>query len=275
MKRIVHTQVVTAVFLIAATAILAQGPARKNSGFGRQGSGAGCGQLGLVSVLPYEELSQDEIDALMLMREEEKLARDVYLALYDSWNLPIFSNIAGSEQRHFDGVGTLIEKYGLVDSAENELGVFAPGSSMQALYKELVAAGEASQEAALRVGATIEDMDIYDLRKLLGEVDNRDIQFVFQNLLNGSMNHLRAFTRLLRPEVYDAQYLSQEEVDEIISSVRERGRYGNGRGSCAHCRTEMGPGAGNCGRCSGGSNTKAGRSLLTAPLAGKIGGSSF
>ena len=124
-----------------------------------------------------------------------------------------------------------------------------PGSSMQNLYENLLAAGETSQEDALRVGATIEDLDIYDLRRLLEEVDNRDIKIVFQNLLNGSMNHLRAFTRLLQPEIYEAQYLSQAEVEEIISTERGRGRYGNGRGSCGMYRAgEMEPGTGNCRR---------------------------
>ena len=36
-----------------------------------------------------------EVEALQYMREEEKLARDVYLALYEEWQLPIFQTIAG------------------------------------------------------------------------------------------------------------------------------------------------------------------------------------
>lgn len=233
------------VILLSATAAAIAdtqrfGPGR--GGTGRSGPNARGGQLGIISALPHESLSQTEVDALMLMRQEEKLARDVYLALYERWNIPAFLNIAGSEQRHFDAVGTLIAKYDLNDPVQNEVGGFVTGSEFEAMYRDLVATGETSQEEALRVGATIEDLDIYDLRRLLEEVDNRDIQIVFQNLLNGSMNHLRAFTRLLQPEVYEAQYLSQEELEEIINAPRERGRYGRGRGTC---RSETDPGSGN------------------------------
>lgn len=35
--------------------------------------------------LPKEELNQTEIDGIMLMREEEKLAHDVYLTLHNKW----------------------------------------------------------------------------------------------------------------------------------------------------------------------------------------------
>jgi len=259
MKKAIQTLVAILFFTGSTVSLLAQGPdtqrsGPKRDGAGRYGTRTGDGQCGLVAALPFESLSQDEMEALMLMREEEKLARDVYLALDEIWDVPIFLNIATSEQRHFDTVGALIEKYELDDPAENETGVFADGSEMQVLYDEMVAAGSASLEEALRTGAAIEDLDIYDLRRLLERVDNRDIQLVFGNLLNGSMNHLRAFIRLLQPEVYEAQYLSQAEIDEIISSPRENGRYGNARGSCGMVRSGTDSGNGNLRRLGGGRN---------------------
>jgi hypothetical protein len=58
-------------------------------------------------------------------------------------------------------------------------------------------------------------------------VDNIDIRTVYQNLLKGSRNHLRAFAYQLSllKSSYVAQYLSQEEIDAIIDSPWERGRY--------------------------------------------------
>ena len=45
----------------------------------------------------------------------------------------------------------------------------------------------------LLVGALIEEVDINDIQKELDEhVDNQDIVFVYDNLINGSYNHLRA-----------------------------------------------------------------------------------
>ena len=69
---------------------------------------------GLVSAAT---LTKPEIDALLLMREEEKMARDVYLELNDLWGLPIFQNIANSEQTHMNAVKTLLDRYGLQDPA--------------------------------------------------------------------------------------------------------------------------------------------------------------
>jgi hypothetical protein len=68
------------------------------------------------------------------------------------WELPIFWNIASSEQRHMDSVGLLLEKYELADPAHDQAGLFTD-PDLQSLYKTLVAAAEASPEDALLVGA--------------------------------------------------------------------------------------------------------------------------
>ena len=41
-------------------------------------------------------LTREEIAGLQFMREEEKLAGDVYLNLFDAWVLTVFENIARS-----------------------------------------------------------------------------------------------------------------------------------------------------------------------------------
>lgn len=225
------------------------GPNR--NGGAKLGQTARSGQCGLIEALPLGELSDAEIDALIQMREEEKLARDVYMALFEAWEIPIFWNIAESEQRHFDAVGTLLEKYGLEDPAFDEFGkagVFTLASGFGPLYETLVAEGMSSLEKACLVGATIEDMDIYDLRQILSDVDNvdnQDIRIVFQNLLNGSMNHLRAFNRFLSSD-YVGQYLSPEEIDEILYAPRNSGRYGEGCGTCGRPDSGRPAGGGDC-----------------------------
>ncbi len=57
--------------------------------------------------------TSDEIHDILYLREEEKLARDVYLKLAERWQLPIFENIARAEQRHMDLVLQVIEVYGI------------------------------------------------------------------------------------------------------------------------------------------------------------------
>jgi len=180
----------------------------------------------LVESVEKSSLSMVEIEDLQHIRQEEKLARDVYLTLYDIWGLNIFSNIAKSEQTHTDAVKTLIDRYELEDSAENgEIGVFEI-AELQNLYDDLVEEGSESLEAALNVGATVEDLDIFDLQNMLDRTDNTDIRNVYSNLQRGSRNHMRAFGRQLarRGASYKAQYLTQDQVNKIMASDQERGR---------------------------------------------------
>jgi hypothetical protein len=78
------------------------------------------------------------------------------------------------------------------------------------------------------VGATIEDLDIYDLRALKKDTSNSDIMTVYNNLEKGSRNHLRAFSRQISRNggSYEAQYLTQEEIDDILSGSQEKGYIG-------------------------------------------------
>ncbi|RTZ70352.1 MAG: hypothetical protein DSZ30_00990 [Aquificaceae bacterium] len=177
-----------------------------------------------IESLPKKKLTPQEIETLLYMREEEKLARDVYLTLYQKWGLPVFRNIARSEQRHMDIMGALIKKYGLEDPVTDKIGVFK-NKHLQSLYTKLVAQGEKSVVEALKVGATIEEVDIEDLKRAIAEADNEILKIAYANLMKGSRNHLRAFTRVLRRwgYQYTPQYLSAEEYEKIISTPMERG----------------------------------------------------
>jgi hypothetical protein len=141
------------------------------------------------------QLTEAEEQHILYMREEEKLARDIYLTLYELWGAEIFANISESEQRHMDAVKNLITRYGLVDPVfDDAVGVFT-NPYFAGLYDELVMACESSLEEALKVGVHIEELDIADLELALQETSMRAVRRVFQNLLDGSYNHLSAFQR--------------------------------------------------------------------------------
>jgi hypothetical protein len=182
-----------------------------------------------IAPQPTGVLSAEEAAGLLYMREEEKLAHDVYLTLYEKWGTAVFQNIAGSEATHTEAVLTLIERYGLTDpAAGNDRGIFAD-PALQALYNQLSEQGSQSLSGALRVGAAIEEIDILDLEERLGQTDQPDIILVYQNLTAGSQNHLRAFVSVLGQQVgetYQPQYLSQAAFDEIMSSQNGRGQRG-------------------------------------------------
>lgn len=179
-----------------------------------------------LSNLPLGTLNDDETAGLALMRQEEKLARDVYLALYNLHGTPIFNTISGSEQTHTDAMLALLERYSLSDPvATAGLGEFAD-ETLQTLYDNLVYQGTPTLVDGLIVGVTIEELDIFDIARLSEQLDdNEDIAQVYSQLQRGSRNHLRSFYSQLVANggSYTPQYISQTEFDEIINSATETG----------------------------------------------------
>ena len=168
-------------------------------------------------------LSQEEKDMLIRMREEEKLARDVYDYLYTKYDtLVIFDNISNSEQTHMNQILTLLIQFNIPDPALPEAGKFS-NPVLQDLYDQLTAAGEVSEVEALKIGATIEDLDIYDLEEYATQTENMDILTVFARLTCGSRNHMRGFVSQLNlyNETYTPQFISESEFDAIVESSHE------------------------------------------------------
>lgn len=180
-------------------------------------------------------LSQAEIDGLVYMVEEEKLARDVYNAMYAMWGANPFYNIPNSEQNHINAVKNLLVYYEIPDPSSNQPGVFT-NSFLQTLYDQLILMDSQSLGNAYKAGGAIEEIDIIDLRAYLAQTDEANIQQVYNNLLNGSYNHLRAFVNALynqTGEVYVPQYLSPEEYQAIIDDPNGGGG-GHGGGGGGH-----------------------------------------
>ncbi len=173
-------------------------------------------------------LTDKEKEGIQLMREEEKLAHDVYIFLYDKWNMRIFSNISNAESRHFEAIGYLIDNYGLEDQAKEGAGNFN-NKELQELYNSLTEKGSKSLTAALKVGALIEEVDIADLQKLLAANPDSVITGIYQNLLRGSENHLRAFTGQLENQnvKYTPTVLSEATYTKIIEGEHQKGDPGN------------------------------------------------
>ena len=193
---------------------------------GRRGPGGTSGDGCIFDGIEVTPLSDQEAQDILYMREEEKLARDVYRTMFDLWEVPTFFKISESEQRHKDALGRLIVRYELEDPVVDDTeGVFSNPVFVE-LYGQLVEAGSASMVDALKVGALIEELDIVDLREALAQTDHADLQRVYENLMRGSRNHLRAFAALITAagETYEAQHLTQAEFDEIAASSTERGK---------------------------------------------------
>jgi len=187
----------------------------------------------LISTLPKEDLSEIEIEGLVWMREEEKLARDVYRTLYETWGLRTFDNISSSENTHTLAVKELLDRYEIIDPVTDDATGEFSIPEIQKLYTDLVTQGKVSLVDALRVGASIEDLDIKDLHEWLTKTDNQDITLVYENLLRGSQNHMRSFVKQLENNgsSYTAQYLSQTEIDSILAGEQQQGSHAGQQGA--------------------------------------------
>lgn len=177
-----------------------------------------------------DDLTPTERDDIFFMREEEKLARDVYLVLYDEWGLQTHDNISDSEQSHMDAMLQLVETYDLEDPATDTIGEFT-NDELQELYDSLVEWGHDSALDSLKVGCRIEETDIQDIQIRLDRTDEPAIQTVYENLLAGSRNHLRAFYRVVtrRGGDYEPVVISQQQFDEIVESDFENGPHPGGK----------------------------------------------
>jgi hypothetical protein len=174
-------------------------------------------------------LSQQEKDAILYMREEEKLARDVYDFLYTKWGGNPFGNIRNSEQNHMDRMKSLISTYKLADPVEknnDKPGIFA-NSLLQKYYNELVVAGSLSFTEALKVGAKIEELDITDLDERMQQTQQQDIRNTYSYLRMASGNHLRAFVRRLSMQgvMYEPVILNKSEFERIVAAESDHGRF--------------------------------------------------
>lgn len=218
----------------AAALLLAQ------SGFASPGGSRGGGST--------RGLDLAEETHLVFMREEEKLARDVYLTLAAMYpNQFVFQNIGeGSEQTHTDTMRDKLVSFGIADPNPDtnnlpaSIGVFTGaqfGWYFTEKFNQLIERGSRSELDALYVGALIEELDMYDIvecPKVIVEMDNgieeggcglnytdeRELKNAYSSLVDGSEHHLRAYVGQIEAVIgignYQAQFLTQDEVDSIL-----------------------------------------------------------
>jgi hypothetical protein len=186
-----------------------------NKGFVNQGDSFYC----KAADFPKQDVSASEEKELLYMREEEKMAHDVYTQMFDKWGSRPFYNISGAEERHMAAIKSMIDKYALTDPVKDiKTGAFT-NADIKKLYSGLLEQGYKSELDALKAGAEIEEVDIKDLIQAIKDTDNNDIKFVYNNLLNASGNHLRAFMRNIerRGGTYVPKHLDKKTFEEILN----------------------------------------------------------
>jgi len=199
-----------------------------NSSFAGPAFGGGCGGKGICGD-DLAPLSQEEIDGLTYMREEEKLARDIYRTMADEWGLIVFTHIARSENKHMQAVKHLLDKYEVDDPVQNAEETATTGDdftndNLGDLFDAFKERGLVSVMDALQVGGEIEETDLRDLLYQIDQSENNDIIRTYEHLLCGAFIHLRAYVKQIeiRGENYEPLYLTLEELSTIVDSPLAR-----------------------------------------------------
>lgn len=169
-------------------------------------------------------LTNDEEIFLLALREDERVARDLYKSLYKLYKNESFKRIYEAETSHMKAIGSLLSFYGVSYPDSAALGVFENADD-QALYNDLLAKGDDSLTVALKTGAYLEEVNISDYTKLIPNISNQNIQLVVNHLLKGSRNHLRMFIRLLAKAgvTYEPTVLDSVSYTAIIQTPVEKG----------------------------------------------------
>ena len=141
--------------------------------------------FGAAGALARDNMSMEEM--LVYALQDEYLARAEYELILEEWGIERpFSNIIRSEERHIASLLPLFDRYGVAppeDSAAEH--VIMPASRQEAFE--------------IGVHAEIENIAMYEAFLEANDLP-RDVKNVFEALLRGSENHLRAFEQGLAAE---------------------------------------------------------------------------
>ncbi len=144
--------------------------------------------FGAAGALARDAMSMEEM--LVYALQDEYLARAEYELILEEWGIQRpFSNIIRSEERHIASLLPLFDRYGVEppeDTAAEH--VIMPASRQEAFE--------------IGVHAEIENIAMYAAFLETNDLP-RDVRNVFEALLRGSENHLRAFEQGLAAETGD------------------------------------------------------------------------
>lgn len=177
------------------------GNCHKQGGFKHKKDQASCAlhqgdPAKFIAQFPKTDLTSHQGELLGQMWNDEKLARDVYVAMHEKWGHRMFANISQAEQRHMQAIEALMNRYEIaIPTDADKHGSFEQAAFAE-LYEEKVSQGSASIEAAFQVGLDIENLDIDDLKNAIPTMGS-DATAVFERLLNASYRHQSAFQRQL------------------------------------------------------------------------------
>lgn len=227
----------------------------------------GISTLTRASVAPVltvtASLSADEIEFLFALREDEKMARDLYTVFAAKYSTaPQIDRIAAAENSHIAYVEAVLDYYEISYPAMTAAGLFED-AKRQAIYNELADKSGTLLEVYATMAA-VEEESVSAYKSVQSEITNENIALVITNMIKASSNHLKAAVCqiIVGGSTYTPLYLSAEEFGTIVNLPYQNGyKYGQKKGRGGNTNAQKGnKGQGNkggvngTGSCTGTSN---------------------
>ena len=170
------------------------------------------------------DLTADEIEFIYAVREDEKVARDLYFSFFGTFGLKPFENIGKAEDNHIKATEKLFDYYEIDYPALSENGKFE-NAIRQKLFDSLLLKGTPELEA-FKVMAMLEESNIVEYGEVLKTIANPNIKIVIENLARASANHFKAAIRQITAlgGTYTPAIMTQEQYEAVIATGFEQGK---------------------------------------------------
>jgi len=170
------------------------------------------------------DLTADEIEFIYAVREDEKVARDLYFSFFGTFGLKPFENIGKAEDNHIKATEKLFDYYEIDYPALSENGKFE-NAIRQKLFDSLLLKGTPELEA-FKVMAMLEESNIVEYGEVLKTIANPNIKIVIENLARASANHFKAAIRQITAlgGTYTPALMTQEQYRAVIAIGFEKGK---------------------------------------------------
>lgn len=239
----------------------------------------GISTLTRASVAPVltvtDSLSADEIEFQFALREDEKMARDLYTVFAAKYSTaPQIDRIAAAENSHIACVEAVLDYYEISYPAMTAAAGLFEDAKRQAIYNELADKSGTLLEVYATMAA-VEEESVSAYKSVQSEITNENIALVITNMIKASSNHLKAAVCqiIAGGGTYTPLYLSAEEFGTIVNLPYQNGyKYGQKKGRGGNTNAQKGnKGQGNKGGVNG-TGSCTGTSNGIAPGTGAQGG---
>lgn len=210
-----------------------------------------------------DPLTTDEIEFIYAVREDEKLAHNLYIYFVTQYpTARQLANIGNAEINHITTIERVFTYYEIDFPTLGQPGVFTD-ENRQAIYTRLTAQGSTLHEA-YQVMAALEEENIVIYSKVASELTNPNLQLIINNLAQSSENHFKVLVNQITAwgSIYTPTLLEASQYEEILDSVFQPGNcYGMQGQNSQNTNSSKGNGkhgnkgsVNNTGTCTGSTN---------------------